>query len=121
MKEEFKGKTAYSITDLYRLVVPPLYEPPEYDTPDFLITGIVASKSPVRQLKNREDGGNYLVIKLTDLKVFPLAKVPPLIVIDGYRFIFIWSCVYRNMESTKGNGNSIIKSLDIQKERWKRI
>ena len=74
LKEEFKGKTTYSITDLYRLVVPPSYDPPEYDTPDFLVTGIVASKSPVRQIKNREEGGNYLVIKITDLKV-PLPEV----------------------------------------------
>jgi hypothetical protein len=75
LKEEFRGKTTYSITDLYRLVVPPLYDPPEYDTPDFLVTGIVASKSPVRQLKNRDEGGNYLVIKITDLKVrFPTSK-----------------------------------------------
>ncbi len=73
LKEEFKGKTTYSITDLYRLVVPPSYDPPEYDTPDFLVTGIVASKSPVRQIKNRDEGGNYLVIKITDLKV-PLPK-----------------------------------------------
>ena len=29
LKEEFKGKTTYSVSDLYRLVVPPLYEPPE--------------------------------------------------------------------------------------------
>jgi len=69
LKEEFRGKTTYSITDLYRLVVPPLYDPPEYDTPDFLVTGIVASKSPIRQLKNRDEGGNYVVIKITDLKV----------------------------------------------------
>ena len=71
LKDEFRGKTTYSVSELYRLVVPPLYEPPEYDTPDFLVTGVVASKSPVRQVKNREDGTNYLVIKLTDLKVLP--------------------------------------------------
>ena len=69
LKEEFKGKTTYSISDLYRLVVPPSYDPPEYDTPDFLVTGIVAAKSPVRQIKNRDEGGNYIVIKVTDLKV----------------------------------------------------
>lgn len=71
LKEEFKGKTTYSITDLYRLVVPPLYDPPEYDTLDFLVTGIVSSKSAVRQMKNRGEGegGNYIVVKITDLKV----------------------------------------------------
>jgi hypothetical protein len=71
LKQEFKEKTTYSISDLYRLITPPLYELPEYDTPDFLVTGIVASKSPVRQVKGREDGGNYLVMTLTDLKVPP--------------------------------------------------
>lgn len=81
LKEEFKGKTTYSISDLYRLVVPPSYDPPEYDTPDFLVTGIVASKSPVRQIKNREEGGNYLVIKITDLKVYTLKFV---VNVDGY-------------------------------------
>ena len=40
-----------------------------YDTSDFLVTGIVASKSPVRQVRGKDDGGNYLVIKITDLKV----------------------------------------------------
>jgi len=69
LKEEFKGKTTYSVSDLYRLVVPPLYEPPEYDTLDFLVTGIVASKSPVRHVRGREDAGNYIVVKITDLKV----------------------------------------------------
>lgn len=65
---ECKGKTVYSVSDLYRLVTPPMYEPPEYDTPDFLVTGIVAAKSPIRQIKG-SGGGNYLVIKITDLKV----------------------------------------------------
>jgi minichromosome maintenance protein 10 len=69
LREEFRGKTTYSVTDLYRLVIPPNYYPPEYDTPDFLVTGIVAAKSPVRQVKGREDGGNYLVVKIADLKV----------------------------------------------------
>lgn len=69
LKEEFRGKTTYSITDLYRLVKPPSYDPPEYDTLDFLVTGIVASKSPVRQIRGRQDGANYLVVKITDLKV----------------------------------------------------
>lgn len=72
LQEEFKCKTTYSVSDLYRLVKPPMYDPPEYDTPDFLVTGIVASKSDVRQVKGRDDGGNYLVIKITDLKVFSL-------------------------------------------------
>jgi minichromosome maintenance protein 10 len=81
LKEEFKGKTTYSISDLYRLVVPPSYDPPEYDTADFLVTGIVASKSPVRQIKNRDEGGNYLVIKVTDLKVYTLKSV---VNIDGH-------------------------------------
>jgi minichromosome maintenance protein 10 len=73
LKEEFRGKTTYSVSDLYRLVKPPGYEPPEYDTMDFLVTGIVASKSPVRQVRGKEDGGNYLVVKITDLKVsYPL-------------------------------------------------
>ena len=72
LREEFRGKTTYSVSDLYRLVVPPAYDPPEYDTLDFLVTGIVASKSPVRHVKGKEDGGNYLVVKITDLKVFPL-------------------------------------------------
>ena len=67
LKEEFKGKTTYSISDLYRLVRPPNFDPPEYDTLDFLVTGIVAQKSPVRQV--RGSGGNYLVVKITDLKV----------------------------------------------------
>ena len=67
LKEEFKGKTTYSISDLYRLVTPPNFDPPEYDTLDFLVTGIVAQKSPVRQV--RGSGGNYLVVKITDLKV----------------------------------------------------
>jgi hypothetical protein len=75
LREEFKGKTTYSVTDLYRLVTPPNYYAPEYDTPDFLVTGIVASKSPVRQVKGREDGGNYLVVKITDLKVPPLLEM----------------------------------------------
>jgi minichromosome maintenance protein 10 len=69
LQEEFKGKTTYSVSDLYRLVKPPMYDPPEYDTPDFLVTGIVASKSDVRQVKGN-DGGNYLVVKICDLKVF---------------------------------------------------
>jgi len=69
LKEEFRGKTTYSVSDLYRLVTPPSYDPPEYDTPDFLVTGIVASKSSVRHVKGREGEGNYIVIKLTDLKV----------------------------------------------------
>ena len=73
LKEEFRGKTTYSVSELYRLVKPPGYEPPEYDTMDFLVTGIVASKSPVRQVRGKEDGGNYLVVKITDLKVsYPL-------------------------------------------------
>jgi minichromosome maintenance protein 10 len=74
LREEFKGKTTYSVSDLYRLVVPPLYDPPDYDTPDFLVTGIVASKSPIRQIKNRDNGGNYLVVKITDLKVVSLVS-----------------------------------------------
>jgi hypothetical protein len=72
LKEEFKGKTTYSVSDLYRLVTPPLYEPPEYDTLDFLVTGIVAQKSSVRQTKTQENGSNYIIIKITDLKVFPI-------------------------------------------------
>jgi hypothetical protein len=68
LKEEFKGKTVYSVSDLYRLVTPPSYFAPEYDTPDFLVTGIVAQKSPIRQTKG-DQGGNYLVLKVTDLKV----------------------------------------------------
>jgi hypothetical protein len=68
LREEFKGKTVYSISELCRNVTPPLYEAPEYDTLDFLVTGIVAAKSPVRQVKGN-DGGNYIIIKLADLKV----------------------------------------------------
>lgn len=71
LKDEFKGKTVYSVSDLYRLVTPPAYCMPDYDTPDFLVTGIVAQKSPIRQVKG-EHRGNYLVVKITDLKVFPL-------------------------------------------------
>jgi hypothetical protein len=75
LKEEFRGKTTYSVSDLYRLVTPPMYDPPEYDTLDFLVTGIVASKSPVRQVRGKEEGGNYLVVKITDLKVLqPLER-----------------------------------------------
>jgi hypothetical protein len=75
LKEEFRGKTTYSVSDLYRLVTPPSFDPPEYDTLDFLVTGIVAQKSPVRQVKGR--GENYLVIKITDLKVFyPCISLP---------------------------------------------
>jgi len=69
LKDEFRGKTTYSVSDLYRLVTPPNYDPPQYDSLDFLVTGIVTSKSSVRHVKGREDGGNYLVLKLTDLKV----------------------------------------------------
>lgn len=68
LKEEFRGKTTYSVSDLYRLVRPPSFDPPEYDTLDFLVTGIVAQKSPVRQVRGG-GGGNYLVVKITDLKV----------------------------------------------------
>ena len=68
LKEEFKGKTTYSISDLYRLVKPPSYDPPEYDTPDFLVTGIVAWKSSVKTVQ-RESGGNYMMVTLCDLKV----------------------------------------------------
>ena len=85
LKEEFKGKTTYSISELYRLVTPPLYEAPEYDTLDFLVTGIVASKSPVRQ-SNTTEGGNYLVIKLTDLKV-----ISPIYQISYRRWTLIYS------------------------------
>jgi hypothetical protein len=74
LKEEFRGKTTYSVSDLFRLVTPPSYDPPEYDTLDFLVTGVVAAKSPVRQVKGK-DGGNYLVVKITDLKVFPKGKL----------------------------------------------
>jgi minichromosome maintenance protein 10 len=75
LKEEFRGKTTYSVSDLYRLVTPPSFDPPEYDTLDFLVTGIVAQKSPVRQVKGR--GENYLVVKITDLKVFyPFISFP---------------------------------------------
>jgi hypothetical protein len=59
------------VSDLYRLITPPAYEVPEVDTPDLLVTGIVAQKSPVRQVRGRQDGGNYMVIKITDLKVLP--------------------------------------------------
>jgi len=76
LKEEFKGKTTYSVSDLYRLVTPPSFDPPEYDTLDFLVTGIVAQKSPVRQVKGR--GENYLVVKITDLKVrYPCCSLIP--------------------------------------------
>jgi hypothetical protein len=74
LKEEFRWKTTYSVSDLFRLVTPPSYDPPEYDTLDFLVTGVVAAKSPVRQVKGK-DGGNYLVVKITDLKVFPKGKL----------------------------------------------
>jgi hypothetical protein len=49
-------------------VTPPAFNAPEYDTPDFLVAGIVAQKSAIRQIKG-ENGGNYIVIKITDLKV----------------------------------------------------
>jgi minichromosome maintenance protein 10 len=69
LREEIKGKTVYSVSDLYRLITPPTFAPPEYDTLDFLVPGIVASKSRVRTVK--ATSSNYLVIKLTDLKVPP--------------------------------------------------
>ena len=71
LKEEFKGKTTYSISDLYKLVRPPSYDPPEYDTLDFLVTGIVAWKSGVKPV-NRESGGNFMMVTLCDLKVILL-------------------------------------------------
>jgi hypothetical protein len=69
LKEEFKRKTCWSISDLYRLVTPPSYNLPEIDTADFVVTGIVGSKSDIRQIRNRDDDANYLVVKITDLKV----------------------------------------------------
>jgi len=72
LKEEFKGKTTYSVSDLYSLVKPPSYDPPEYDTPDFLVTGIVAWKSSVKPV-NRESGGNFMMMTLCDLKVNSLS------------------------------------------------
>ena len=72
LKDEFRGKTVFSVSDLYRLVKPPGYEVPEVDTPDLLVTGIVAQKSPVRQVRGRDDGGNYMVVKITDLKVLKI-------------------------------------------------
>ena len=83
LKDEFKGKTTYSVSDLFRLITPPLYELPEYDTPDFLVTGIVGSKSPVRQVKGREQGGNYLVVTITDLKV-TVFSMNHKVTLDGY-------------------------------------
>jgi hypothetical protein len=69
LREEFRGKTVFSVSDLYRLVTPPGYVLPEVETPDLLVTGIVAQKSSVRQVRGRDDGGNYMVVKITDLKV----------------------------------------------------
>jgi len=99
LKEEFRGKTTYSVSDLYRLVTPPMYEPPEYDTLDFLVTGIVASKSPVRQVRGKEDGGNYLVIKITDLKVLQTSWEE-----TDYSLILIYFCLERRLRR-RGNFN----------------
>ncbi|EZF31266.1 hypothetical protein H109_05419 [Trichophyton interdigitale MR816] len=81
LKRTFDSKTTMRIPDLLRTVKGPDFESPETDG-DFVVFGIVGSKSAPKEHKDKKTGGNkndeepedghnsnkYMVLTLTDLK-----------------------------------------------------
>ncbi|GAO52354.1 hypothetical protein SAICODRAFT_19449 [Saitoella complicata NRRL Y-17804] len=66
LSEHFRGRTLFTIPDLLKTVTGPAFEAPDV-VGDWILLGIIASKSDVRTASKGEQR-KYLVLTLTDLK-----------------------------------------------------